>query len=421
MLATDEGFLHDASGGGEAVWERLDEPTGNVEYVDGWFRPLAPLVEPPQQQPQRRWGLVAAAGGASRRPPPASVSPPSLTSALPPPTATTPAPAPSSVAAAAAAAAAPAAMSAVDATAAVPPFPPPAHRSPGVSDRLLALQLERDQEEAAREGKRAFAAEGVAALLGEGGPLELLRARDPGAVVPLPCASPSPPVGDREVAAAGRMGEDGQGEEVEGGFYLVSAAAAGNGGGGGGGGIGGVGEEAFFVDPETRRPFTGEELAAMRAAEEAFRCVGVQELRRFGGVCVYFGVCGSCLDALMLVYISMMWTGGRRRRGTGAGPRSDMPPLTRWPVGRSLNEGVCWSSRRSSRRDCVVTTGGGGEGTAVVVGTRRRALCSSRCDLSRAWLYIDRYRRLKKIRSVDRPDGYELLALAYYYVITFFS
>ena len=53
---------------------------------------------------------------------------------------------------------------------------------------------------------------------------------------------------------------------VEGGFYLVPSSSA------GGGGMG-AGEGSLLVDPETRRPFTPEEVAAMRAAEEGFRCV----------------------------------------------------------------------------------------------------------------------------------------------------
>lgn len=144
------------------------------------------------------------------------------------------------------------------AAAAIIPAPPASASSPveATTDGLLALQLQQDQEAAAREGQRAFAREGVAALLEEGGPLELLRAQDPRAIVPAPV--PASEEEDEEQEGA-RM--------VEGGFYLVpavGAAAARE--------EKGEAEEGL-VDPETQRPFTPEELEAMRAAERAFRCV----------------------------------------------------------------------------------------------------------------------------------------------------
>ena len=63
VLVTDEGFLSlDTEGGHQGpVWEQLDEPTGDVGYVDGHFRPLFERQLQLQEQAPAQEAVEAAA------------------------------------------------------------------------------------------------------------------------------------------------------------------------------------------------------------------------------------------------------------------------------------------------------------------------------------------------------------------------
>ncbi len=311
MLASDEGFLHEP----HAVWERLDEPTGNVEYVDGFFRPLALPHATSHFLPR-----AAAAATVTAAAPPAVAAATAATTPQPP-----------AVPAAAAAAAAAAVSSPEEA-----------------ADRLLALQLQQDQEAAASEGRRAFEREGVQALLTEGGPLELLRAQDPAAPAPAPAPVPGP----TSVAS-----EDEEGAMVEGGFYLVPGSTEGARTAADDGAAAAAAAAPLLVDPETQRPFSPDELAAMRAAEEQFRCVR-------GGL-VFWGVLKQLAadDNLACLYDA----GGQRKRRTSSNS-SGSTGRQRTRAGASPPPATRNMYRRRSETALVSSSSGGG---VVAVGGAR--------------------------------------------------